>query len=43
MQDNIRYEIILYWSQTDQAFLAEAGVAGVRRRRCDVPRGGGET
>jgi predicted RNase H-like HicB family nuclease len=23
MADNIRYEIILYWSQADQAFLAE--------------------
>jgi predicted RNase H-like HicB family nuclease len=24
MTDNIRYEIILYWSQADQAFIAEA-------------------
>jgi predicted RNase H-like HicB family nuclease len=24
MRDDIRYEMILYWSQTDQAFLAEA-------------------
>jgi predicted RNase H-like HicB family nuclease len=24
MTDNIRYEIILYWSQPDQAFIAEA-------------------
>jgi predicted RNase H-like HicB family nuclease len=23
MGDNIRYEIILYWSQVDQAFIAE--------------------
>ena len=23
MPDNIRYEIILYWSQEDQAFIAE--------------------
>ena len=23
MQDNIRYEIILYWSQADHAFIAE--------------------
>jgi predicted RNase H-like HicB family nuclease len=23
MADNIRYEIILYWSQEDQAFIAE--------------------
>ncbi|HBI42918.1 MAG TPA: hypothetical protein DDY78_08685 [Planctomycetales bacterium] len=24
MKDNIRYEIIIYWSQADQAFIAEA-------------------
>jgi predicted RNase H-like HicB family nuclease len=24
MKDNIRYEIILYWSQADQSFVAEA-------------------
>jgi predicted RNase H-like HicB family nuclease len=24
MTDNIRYEIVLYWSQADQAFIAEA-------------------
>ena len=23
MEDNIKYEIILYWSKEDQAFLAE--------------------
>lgn len=23
MADNVRYEIILYWSKSDQAFLAE--------------------
>ena len=24
MSEHIRYEIILYWSQADQAFIAEA-------------------
>jgi predicted RNase H-like HicB family nuclease len=24
MKDDIRYEIIIYWSQADQAFIAEA-------------------
>ena len=24
MKDNIRYEIILYWSEADAAFIAEA-------------------
>lgn len=35
----IRYEIIIYWSQEDQAFIAEVPeLAGCAEERCHLSR-----
>ena len=39
MNSNFRYEIVIYWSKDDEAFIAEVPeLPALRRRWLDLPR-----